>query len=56
MKEQDNPSDDLLGAMAAEARKQAQALGDELGGGADDEVDHENTAAPQGKKVKAMVE
>jgi hypothetical protein len=56
MKEQDNPSDDLLGAMAAEARKQAQALGDELGGGADDEVDDENTAAPQGKKVKAMVE
>lgn len=30
MKEQDNPSDDLLGAMAAEAKKQAQALGDDL--------------------------
>jgi hypothetical protein len=33
LKEQENPSDDLLGAAAAEAKKQAQALGQELGGG-----------------------
>lgn len=30
MKEQENPSDDLLGAVAAEAKKQAKTLGEEL--------------------------
>ena len=32
LKEQESPSDDLLGAVAAEAKKQAQSLGDQLGG------------------------
>jgi hypothetical protein len=30
MKEQENPTDDLLGAVAEEAKKQAKALGEEL--------------------------
>lgn len=33
MKEQENPTDDLLGAVAEEAKKQAKALGEELNGG-----------------------
>ena len=34
LKEEENPSDDLLGAAAAEARKAAKVLGEELGDGA----------------------
>lgn len=30
MKEQENPSDDLLGAVAAEAKKQAKVISEEL--------------------------
>lgn len=41
MKEQENPTDDLLGAVAEEAKKQAQALGQELNGGENVEDDDE---------------
>mmetsp|Transcript_10240 Transcript_10240/g.15510 ORF Transcript_10240/g.15510 Transcript_10240/m.15510 type:complete len:346 (-) Transcript_10240:160-1197(-) len=50
LKEQENPTDDLLGAMSAEAKKQAQALGAELNGGAsssaaeDENVDEDDGA------------
>jgi hypothetical protein len=39
MKEQENPTDDLLGAVAEEAKKQAKALGEEL-----------NSAEPTGEE------
>lgn len=38
LKEQESPSDDLLGAVAAEAKKQAQTLGQALGGDQEEEV------------------
>lgn len=47
--EEENPTDDLLGAAAAEAKKAAKALGDEMGGasteqneGSDEEDDESN--------------
>lgn len=37
VQEEAHPSDDLLGAASAEAKRQAQALGQELGGAANDD-------------------
>ena len=41
-KEEDSPTDDLLGAVALEAKNQAQALGQEIGGASEDEDDDED--------------
>jgi hypothetical protein len=41
MKEQENPTDDLLGAVAEEAKKQAKVLGEELNGAENGEEEDE---------------
>jgi hypothetical protein len=41
MKEQENPTDDLLGAVAEEAKKQAKVLGEELNGAGNGEEEEE---------------